>query len=114
MLANDTSFIERLPGDNAFDAQCRLREVDSHGTHFGDRRASRNFKHVHDSLRLETPVGCIDRPVGEVCSCRVPSISGPTADPELPILPEVDVLAGLLLDAFLSLKTDAKLSGPPS
>ena len=48
-------------------------------------------------------------------------VAGSPASPDQPQIPsfrtillEMDVLACLLLDAFLSLTTDAKLSGPPS
>ena len=38
---------------------------------------------VLDTSSLETRVGCLDRDRRKVCSCRVPSVFGPTADPDL-------------------------------
>ena len=58
---------------------------------------------------------CVRAPVRRYAVAR--SQASPD-QPQIPsfrtILLEVDVLACLLLDAFLSLTTDAKLSGPPS
>ena len=53
-----------------------------------------------------------------VVRCAVAGSRAPLDKPQIQIfrtsLLKVDVLTGLLLDAFLSLTTDAKLSGPPS
>ena len=60
LLAQDTHFVERLPGA-CFDVQCWLRELGLHGTRCGDRKVFSDPGHVQDRstghLFLEPLVG---------------------------------------------------------
>ena len=87
----------------------------------GDRRASRDPRHVHDTAVLGTSSSKRWLVVSREAVKRY-AVAGPQASPDQPQVPsfrtillEVDVLACLLLlDAFLSVTSDAKLLGPSS
>ena len=115
MLADDTSFVQRLPGENA-----STRSVGGEGL-------ARTVPTMETDVLPETPNVFTTAVLGTSASKRVWVVSTETvrkyavaesrASPDQPqiqsfktILPQVDVLACLLLDAFLSLTTDAKLS----
>ena len=116
MLAKDTSFVERLPGDKASTRSVGCELSACIAPTVETDVLPENSKHVYDSsashLSLETLVGCLDRAHQDVRNC------GAQVSPDQPqiqsfrtILLEVDVLSCLLLDAFLSSTTNAKLSG---
>ena len=115
----DASFVERLPGD-----QASMRSV------VGEKLA-RTAPTTETNVLPETPNMFTTAVLGTSASKRVLvastrparryAVAGSRTSPDQSqiqsfrtILPEVDVPACLLLDAFLSLTTDAKLSGLPS
>ena len=119
MLANDTLFVERLLRDNA-----STRSVGGEGS-------ARTAPTMETDVLPGTPDMFLAAVLGTSASQRLLveptepvrryAVAGSQASPDQPqiqsfrtILLEVDVLVRLLLDAFLSLTTDAKLSGPPS
>ena len=119
MLANDTSFIKRLPGDNA-----STRSVSCEGS-AGTAPSPETDVLPETSNMLMTAV--LDTSVSKrvwVISTdpvRKYAVAGSPASPDQPqiqtfrtTLLKVDVLTGLLLDAFLSLTAEATLSGLPS
>ena len=83
-----------MPQPAVSPGSCRLAQ-----RHYGDGRACRKARHVHDSgtwhLNLETLVDCLDRTHQDVRKCGVPSVFGPTAGTELQDDPAQGGRAGL-------------------